>query len=718
MRRAVTLLLFFLGFFQLSSEAQILTPVKWSFSAKAVNENEADIILRAKVDKGWYVYSQYIDEGGPNPTSVSIEKSPAYTLAGKNKEGGHMKKEFDEMFEMNLIKFSGEYTITQRIKVSDWSKPVKGSVYFQTCDDTRCLPPEEVFFEIKLPAQAKKEDSGKSGMDAKDATDPDEPAAVAETPQDPETDTAAVVSTPVAPPPVDSGKLAANNSLLSSVYPINNIELDKPIAQCTNNSDTQVKKDKGIWNIFFLGFLGGLIALLTPCVFPLIPLTVSFFTKSSTNRKKGVSNAFLYGFFILLVYLVLSIPFHLLDSINPNILNDISTNMWLNVIFFVIFMFFAFSFFGFYEITLPSALTNKASNAEGIGGILGIFFMAITLALVSFSCTGPILGSLLAGALSSDGGAWQLTAGMTGFGLALALPFGLFAAFPGWLNTLPKSGGWLNTVKVVLGFVELALAFKFLSNADLVKHWGLLKLEPFLIIWILCALGLAAYLFGWLKFPHDSKIKKLSPIRIGLGLLSTVFALYLFSGFRYNEATQTFTPLKLLSGLAPPVGYSIIHPNDCPQNLSCFHDLDEGLAYARKNNKPVFLDFTGYACVNCRKMEEHVWPIKDVYNYLNDDYVVISLYVDDKKELPAEEQKTLYYKNGTPKKLVTVGDKWNYFQTYNFNNNSQPLYALITPDGTLLNTPVGYTPNADDYASFLKCGLEAFQGTKTLMGSN
>ena len=476
-------------------------------------------------------------------------------------------------------------------------------------------------------------------------------------------------------------------------------------------------KNKSIWNIFFLGFIGGLIALLTPCVFPLIPLTVSFFTKSSSTAKKGVRNAFLYGFFILAVYLLLSVPFHLLDSINPNILNDISTNMWLNVAFFVIFMFFAFSFFGFYEISLPSSLTNKASNAEGIGGVLGIFFMAITLALVSFSCTGPILGSLLAGALTSDGGAWQLTSGMAGFGLALALPFGLFAAFPGWINSLPKSGGWLNTVKVVLGFAEVALAFKFLSNADLVSHWGFLKIEPFLIIWILCSIGLAAYLFGWLKFPHDSKIKKLSPVRLGLGVIATVFALYLFSGFRYNSDTQTFTSLSLLSGLAPPVGYSFIHPKDCPQNLNCFHDLNEGLAFARERNLPVFLDFTGYACVNCRKMEEHVWPDKKVYHLLSNKYVVISLYVDDKEELPVAEQTTLYYSNGKPQKLVTKGDKWKYFQTQNFNNNSQPLYALIKPDGTLLNTPVGYTPNPDNYVAFLQCGLDAFETSKTLLGA-
>ena len=425
-----------------------------------------------------------------------------------------------------------------------------------------------------------------------------------------------------------------------------------------------------------------------------------------------MTNAFMYGFFIFLIYLLLSLPFHLLDSINPNILNDISTNAWLNVSFFVIFMVFAFSFFGYYEITLPSSLSNKVSSAEGVGGLIGIFFMALTLALVSFSCTGPILGSLLAGTLSSDGGAWNLTMGMAGFGIALALPFALFAAFPGWMNSIPKSGGWLNTVKVVLGFIEVALAFKFLSNADLVKHWGLLKIEPFLLIWIAVAVGLFAYMMGWIRFPHDSKLKKLSPVRGILALASLAFAIYLAMGFMYNKETKTFTSLSLLSGLAPPVGYSILYPKDCPNNLNCFHDLQEGLAYAKSRNLPIFLDFTGYACVNCRKMEEHVWPKDKVNNLLTKEYVVISLYVDDKTPLPENEQVTLTYKTGGKKRLRTVGDKWQFFQTDNFNNNSQPWYALITHTGQLLNTPVGYTPDVNQYVNFLQCGLDAYKSSE------
>ena len=443
----------------------------------------------------------------------------------------------------------------------------------------------------------------------------------------------------------------------------------------------------------------------------MIPLTVSFFTKKGgdVNQQSGVSKAILYGFFIVLVYLALSIPFHLLDSVNPDILNEISTNVWLNVIFFVIFIFFAFSFFGYYELTLPSSWTNSTSKGEGIGGILGVFFMALTLSIVSFSCTGPILGSLLAGSLSADGGAWQLTAGMAGFGVALGLPFALFAMFPNMLKALPKSGGWLNTTKVILGFLELALAFKFLSNADLVKHWGLLKIEVFLGIWILVFAGLGLYIFGKLKFPHDSPLKKLSFFRITSGVLVFAFVAYLGSGFRVNKETQTFTPLTLLSGLAPPVGYSFLYPNDCPNNFDCFKDLKEGVAYAQKVNKPILLDFTGYACVNCRKMEEHIWPKASIKSYFENDYVLISLYVDDKKELPEDQKLTVERLGGGTRVLENYGHKWAHFQTQFFQSNSQPYYVLLDSDGKqVLNEPVGYTPDEEDYKAFLDCGLEVF----------
>lgn len=365
-------------------------------------------------------------------------------------------------------------------------------------------------------------------------------------------------------------------------------------------------------------------------------------------------------------------------------------------------------------MTLPAHWTNKTTQGENIGGILGIFFMALTLAIVSFSCTGPILGSLLAGSLTADGGAWQLTAGMAGFGVSLGLPFALFAMFPNMLNALPKSGGWLNTTKVVLGFLELALAFKFLSNADLVQHWGILKFEMFLSLWIVIFAGLALYIFGKIKFPHDSPIKKLSFFRMSSGILVAAFVVYLASGFRVNKETNTFTSLTVLSGLTPPVGYSFLKPNECPNNLDCFKDLKTGIEYAKKVNKPIILDFTGYACVNCRKMEEHVWPLESIDNYLRNDYVLISLYVDDKKELPESEQIEVPRINGGTRKLKNYGHKWAHFQTQFFQTNSQPYYVLLNSNGSkILNQPVGYTPNEEDYAQFLECGLNVFKETKT-----
>ncbi len=651
----------------------ILSPLQWEAQIIRLNNNTYQLIATANIMEGWNVYSAFTEgDDAPIPTTVFFDQGDHFILQNDLKETSpNLKKEFDQFFEMELVKIKEAVTLSQSFVIVDNSEPITGFVEYQTCDDKSCLPPAEVYFIFDPQSQTLY--------------------------LGPSQDGAAIIE-----------KSEIQDEELS-LYNFSPVDLDNPISSCGIDTQSTDTKNKGMATIFFLGFIGGLLALLTPCVFPMIPLTVSFFTKSAENKKKGITNAVLYGLFILLVYLLLSIPFHLLDSVNPDILNDISTNVWLNVSFFVIFLFFAFSFFGYYELTLPASFTNKVSSAEGVGGVIGIFFMALTLALVSFSCTGPILGSLLAGALSSDGGAMQLTSGMAGFGVALALPFGMFAAFPSWMNSLPKSGGWLNTVKVVLGFLELALAFKFLSNADLVKHWGLLKIEPFLLIWIAIFALMGAYLMGWIKFPHDSPMKKLSSTRGLTGIVTLVFVVYLMTGFRYNEETRTFTSLSLLSGLAPPVGYSWLYPNECPQNLLCFHDLQEGMAYAQKNNKPIFLDFTGYACVNCRKMEEHVWPNEQVLSKLKNDYVVISLYVDDKKELPADQQIEVTQVTGSKRILKNYGHKWAHFQATYFNNNSQPYYVLLSPEGVMLNHPVGYLTNPTEFANFLQCGLDAFQ---------
>ena len=453
--------------------------------------------------------------------------------------------------------------------------------------------------------------------------------------------------------------------------------------------------------------MGGLLALLTPCVFPMIPLTVSFFTKQSKNKRKGIFNAILYGVFIVVIYILLSVPFHLIDGLDPNILNTISTNIWLNIFFFSILVFFAFSFFGYYEITLPSSWGNKMDSASSVGGIVGTFFMALTLAIISFSCTGPILGSLLAGSLSTVGNpASQLSAGMTGFGVALALPFALFALFPNLLKSLPKSGGWLNTTKVVLGFLELAFAFKFLSNSDLVGHWEILKREIFIGIWIVIFLGLALYILGKIKFPHDSPIKKLSFSRVSFGVLVIAFVIYLVPG---TFKTPTWN-LNALSGFPPPQFYSIYQQeSECPLGLNCYKDFDKGLQAAKLSNKPILLDFTGWACVNCRKMEENVWSNPTVYNILQNDYILISLYVDDnEKELPKAAQFDFKKANGQIKKIKTFGDKWATFQIVNFKNASQPYYVLMNSELEILNTPQQYT-DTETYKNWLQKGLENFK---------
>ena len=665
--RNIYLLFIFLCY---NSSAQILEPVTWEFETVKVTDTEYELVFTANIDPKWSVYSQDIDGFGPIPTSFEFsENLNIEFIGGVIEDYTNRITEQDPIFDMVVSKFYTKAKFIQKVKIKDKVSPVSGYLTFMTCDDTRCLPPTDIDFVFELGSSITASKDGKSNNSSLDL-------------------------------------LEDSNILLYGYKP-------EEVSTYKNKSESEVststpKKSKTLFSIFGLGFIGGLLALLTPCVFPMIPLTVSFFTKQ--NDKKGVYSALLYGLFIVLVYLLLSVPFHLLDSVNPDILNEISTNVVLNIIFFLIFIFFAFSFFGYYELTLPSSWVNRSTKGETFGGILGVFFMALTLAVVSFSCTGPILGSLLASSITSDGGAWQLTAGMGGFGVALGLPFALFAMFPKVLSNLPKSGAWLNTIKVVLGFVELALALKFLSNADLVAHWGLLKIEIFLFLWFAISACLTLYLLGVIKFPHDQKVKSFTFIRISSIILAFSFSIYLASGFTFNKETSTYKPLSLLSGLAPPVGYSILYPNDCPNNLDCFKDLKSGIEYAKKVNKPILLDFTGFACVNCRKMEEHIWPLSSVDKIIRNEYVLISLYVDDKKLLPKEEQVLVKRSTGDGfRKLKNFGHKWAHFQTEFFKTNSQPYYVLLNPEGNeILASPVGYTPSEEDYLSFLKAGLESF----------
>ncbi len=629
-------------------------PIILETALKKVSDTEFDIIFSAKLYKGWYLYSQYNPEDASLPLEISLQGGETgYKLVGKAVEEDTFKK-YSETWGLEEVVFKEKAIITQRIKLTNKEiTTIKLNFFGQVCE-TACINIDENF-SISLTGELIKEEIT---IDQK-----------------------------------------SKNLTKKLKLDLKNTSLLK------NSSNTGSESSNGLFSLFFLGFVGGLLALLTPCVFPMIPLTVSFFTKQSQNKSKGIFNAILYGFFIVFIYILLSLPFHFLDNLDPEILNTISTNIWLNIFFFAVLVFFAFSFFGFYEITLPSSWGNKMDSASSVGGIIGIFFMALTLAIVSFSCTGPILGSLLAGSLTSDGGATQLTAGMTGFGLALALPFALFALFPSWLTSLPKSGGWLNTTKVVLGFLELALAFKFLSNADLVAHWDFLKREVFIGIWIVIFIGLVLYLFGKLKFPHDSPIKKLSFSRISFGTFVIAFVIYISPGVLKNPTWN----LSLLSGFPPPQFYSLYEQeSDCPLGLDCYKDFDEGLAKAKKVNKPILLDFTGWACVNCRKMEENVWSEPDIYQLLKDDYILISLYVDDnKKLLPTDQQFDFLKQNGNLKKIRSAGDKWSTFQVINFKNASQPYYVLLSPDLEVLNSAQQYT-DRDTYYEWLKDGLESF----------
>jgi thiol:disulfide interchange protein len=643
----------------------ILDPVKWDIQGVMApgSKGKYMITFKASIDKGFHINANKLKEKSLVPTTIVFDSLEGVKLNGELNSLSKVIEKKEAVYKEKTRYHEGESIFTQELE-GELNGFIKGHIEYQTCDDSKCLPPQKVPFELMIKdGQITNFESIKTAVGI-DVRMPDS----------------------------------------KFQYKLPGIDLVNPINDCVVKADDV--KGKGLWTIFILGFIGGLLALITPCVFPMIPLTVSFFTKSAEG-KKGMFSAMMYGFFIFMVYVLLSLPFHLLSSIDENIFNTISTNAWLNVAFFVVFVVFAISFFGYFEITLPSALANRADSASNLGGMIGIFFMSLTLAVVSFSCTGPILGTLLAGSLTSDGGAWQLTAGMAGFGLALALPFSLFAAFPAWLNKLPKSGSWLSKVKVVLGFIELALAIKFLSNADLVEHWGILKYEIFLGSWIIIALLLLIYLLGKIKFPHDSPFQKWTGARSVMAAFALVCVVYFSFGFRYDKATHTYDSLSLLSGLPPPPGYSIVYPNSCPQNLNCFHSYEEGLAYAKQTGKPIMLDFTGWACVNCRKMEENVWNQPEVFKLINEKYVLISLYVDDREKLPLDQQHDYVTAQGKLKHIETVGDKWATFQTETFVNNSQPWYPLISNDGKLLVKPVGNTPDPAKFAAYLTCGLEA-----------
>lgn len=700
-------------------EAQIFDPVKWAHSSAGTGENEYTLIFKATIEDGWKVYATDIDEGGPVKTDVVFEKMEGAELIGELEQLGKIEGPlYEPLFEMDLKWFKKKAILRQKVKVTSTKANISGYVTYMTCDDQRCLPPTDVEFSFSLEG---------FGFGEPNATidDPNvEPEAML-TPDDGTTgsqneDTANVETTVVGEP--NDNTVATNSS---------------------QKNPEELRESKSLWGYFIAGIGGGLLALLTPCVFPLLPLTVSFFTKSSKNRRKGMINAITYALSIITIFLLLG--FLITIIFGPSTLNEMASNIYFNIVFFVVFIVFAISFFGAFEITLPSSIVNKADSASDRGGLIGIFFMAFTLVLVSFSCTAPIVGSLLV-MISDSGEFWAPLVGMLGFSLALAVPFALFAAFPGWLNSLPKSGGWMNTVKVTLGFIELALALKFLSVIDLAYHWNFLTRDIFIALWIIIAVLMGFYFIGKIRFAHDSPMEHLSITRLFLGIVSFALAIYMIPG-------MWGAPVKLLSGIAPPQHYQefslnqlqfkirkietqlatlngendgnnngqeetaelipdeVINVGHCPHELACFFDYERALDVARKTDKPLLLDFTGWSCVNCRKMEDYVWSDERVWEILNNEYVLVSLYVDDKTLLPDEYRVSKYTNN----KVRSVGKLWSDMQTEWFKANSQPYYVLLDHNETVLvNPPKGYTPDVQEYINYLNQGIVEYNKKKTL----
>lgn len=664
--------------------AQIKDPVKFKYNINSLANNEYEAVLTATIDKNWHIYSKDLPPDSGIPTEMKLSSKEGIDLIGKVVEVGKKHDEFSEAFGAQIVYYSNQVLFKQKFKLKNNSKPanVTAEITYQTCDDRVCLAPNTLEFEQKVIPNSITNSTEEVIAQTNTTINPDSirTADIAET----------TIVAPVAA--VQEGLKVAS------------IDFANPQTDC---GIEQKKNTENFWTYLLLGFFGGLIALLTPCVFPMIPLTVSFFTKGMKDKAKGKRDAIIYGFFILLIFVLLSVPFHIIDGIAGNIFNQISTSVWLNIAFFLIFIFFAGSFFGYYDITLPSSIANKSSKAEDAGGMIGIFFMALTLVIVSFSCTGPILGSLLGSAVTGSANVpMLLTYALAGFGLSWAIVFGLLALFPQALQSLPKSGGWMNTVKVVLGFIELGLALKFLSKADLVSKTFFIKRELFIVLWILISIGLVLYLFGKIRFPHDDKNAKISWTRKIFGFLGIGFIIYLVQGLFPAERPT----LQNLSGILPPINVSYLHKeSDGILGMHPSHDYFEALEIAKKENKPLLVDFTGYGCENCRKMEEFVWSEPDILPILQNEVILASLYIDDKEELPESEQTSIDMGNGQKKKIKTIGDKWSLFQQINFNNNSQPHYVLISPDGKVINTPVsGYMPK-EDFKAFLECGISYFK---------
>lgn len=662
-------------------QAQIQEPVKFKTELKKISDVEAEIIFTASIDEGWHVYSTDLGDGGPISATFNVDNKSGVELVGNLKPVGKEVAVFDKMFEMNVRYFEKTAQFSQKIKFTGGAYTIEGYLQFGACNDENCLPPTDVPFKYSGEVTV----AAKSSESTEEVKKKSEPVSVSSPVKQELKDTATVVASDTI-----GGADASTDIVVTS-------DLWKPmIDELQALGEEGHQKDASWLYIFITGFVGGLLALFTPCVWPIIPMTVSFFLKRSKDKKKGIRDAWTYGASIVVIYVILGVAITLIFGANA--LNALSTNAIFNIFFFLMLVVFAASFFGAFEITLPSKWSTAVdSKAESTTGLLSIFLMAFTLTLVSFSCTGPIIGFLLV-EVSTTGSVVAPTIGMLGFAIALALPFTLFALFPSWLKSMPKSGGWMNVIKVTLGFLELAFALKFLSVADLAYGWRLLDRETFLALWIVIFALLGLYLLGKIKFPHDDDDNKVGVTRFFLALASLAFAVYMIPGL-------WGAPLKAVSAFAPPMytqDFNLYEDEVHPK----FKDYELGMEYARQQGKPVMVDFTGYGCVNCRKMEGKVWTDAKVRDIINDDYVLISLYVDEKEPLP---EPVKIVENGKERTLRTVGDKWSYLQRVKFGANAQPFYVLLDNEGKPLNKSYAYDEDIAKYLDFLKKGLDNYK---------
>ena len=670
------------------AQAQIQEPVKFKSELKTLAAGEAEIVFTATIDKGWHVYSTDLGDGGPISATFNVEKISGATVVGKLQPKGKEIASYDKLFEMNVRYFESTAQFVQKLKLTGGDYKIEGFLEFGACNDENCLPPTQVEFNFSGKAEAAK--------GAAAATPAEKVTARAEDTK-PETQPA---SQTVTPADTASTGIIGGADGPTDINVAGNIDLWKPVINDLQSyGETTSQEDMSWFYIFITGFLGGLLALFTPCVWPIIPMTVSFFLKRSKDKKKGIRDAWTYGASIVVIYVTLGLAITLIFGASA--LNALSTNAVFNILFCLMLVVFAASFFGAFELTLPSKWSNAVdSKAEATSGLLSIFLMAFTLSLVSFSCTGPIIGFLLV-QVSTTGSVVAPAIGMLGFAIALALPFTLFALFPSWLKSMPKSGGWMNVIKVTLGFLELAFALKFLSVADLAYGWRILDRETFLALWIVLFALLGFYLLGKIKFPHDDDDTKVGVGRFFMALFSLAFAVYMVPGL-------WGAPLKAFSAFAPPMQTQDFNLYNNEVHAK-FDDYDLGMEYARQHGKPVMLDFTGYGCVNCRKMELAVWTDSKVSDIINNDYVLITLYVDNKTPLTSPVKVT---ENGRERTLRTVGDKWSYLQRVKFGANAQPFYVLIDNEGRPLNKSYSYDEDIPKYIEFLQTGLENYKKGK------